>query len=336
MRFRQVWFVLFLACLLVPAGATDSVRLADIRQNLFSVCFAGERQAWVAGELGRVFRTTDGGSSFSRSPTETRDAFLSIACLPDGGIVVVGSNGLARRSADQGKTWKILDTGTRRNLLSVGFADARRGVAVGDYGTILSTEDGGDTWSPVALPAEIPLPEDIVEIVDPGDVLLYDVEFATAERAWIVGEFGVIFASSDGGRSWTAQKSPVETTLFGVGFADAENGWAVGIEEVMLRTRDGGNTWERQAVPERKGFVLALYDVAVHGRLGWAVGDNGMLLRTTDAGSSWQHVEIPIELAGNWFRGVAIGPGDEGLIVGGDGLMLATKGTEFRRLGVGS
>lgn len=317
----------------LPAhAARQPVERNDIRQNLFSTCFASENDGWMVGELGRAFYTTDGGKTFTRSDTGTRAAFLSVACVPDGSVVITGQKGLAIKSTDKGATWQPLQTGTKRELLSVSFATAQVGVAVGDFGTMIRTEDGGTTWSKVPLPSNFALPEDVAEIVEPGDVLLYDVEFPTPDQGWAVGEFGVIFATSDAGKTWTMQQSPVETTLFGVYFADAQNGWATGIEQVLLRTTDGGQTWRQLEVPGAKGFVLGIYDVAVRGTVGWAIGDSGLLLRTTDGGETWGQVELPIRLAGNWFRGIGMSPGTSGIIVGSEGEILLTSGDNYREL----
>jgi photosystem II stability/assembly factor-like uncharacterized protein len=310
----------------------SAVERSEIRQNLFSTCFISDTEGWVVGELGRAYRTTDGGKTFTRSETGTRAALLAVACLPDGSVVISGQKGLALKSTDHGKSWHALDTGVKRELISVHFATPEQGIAVGDFGTIVRTEDGGTTWTKVPLPSDIVLPEDIAEIVDPGDVLLYDVEFATPERGWIVGEFGVILTTNDGGRTWTPQKSPVGTTLFGVHFADAQHGWATGIEQVLLRTTDGGETWATTDVHGRKGFVLGIYDVAVEGQVGWAIGDSGLLLRSVDGGATWTSVDLPIALAGNWFRGIALAPGASGIIVGSEGEILLTNGSDYRQL----
>ncbi|MDX2168871.1 MAG: YCF48-related protein [Deltaproteobacteria bacterium] len=320
--------------LIAPAAAKDkdAISLSDIRQNLFSACFSSPNDGWVVGELGRVFHTADRGKTFSRSDTGTRDAFLTVACLPDGTVFIAGQHGLAMRSTDQGKSWTKVDTGTKRDLLSVDFANAQVGVAVGDFGTMIRTEDGGLTWTKVALPHDLQLPEDVAEIVDPGDVLLYDIDFATPERGWAVGEFGVIFTTADGGKTWTTQQSGVETTLFGVNFADENTGFATGIEQVLLRTTDGGQTWKELRVTGHKGFVLGLYDVAIQGKIGWVVGDSGLILRTTDGGETWTPIDLPIRLVGNWFRGVALTPGADGIIVGSEGEILLTQGDQYHEL----
>lgn len=333
-RHRRLFVLAAAWCALAaPArGEQETVARGDIRQNLFSTCFASEQEGWVVGELGRVYHTTDGGKTFSRSDPGTRTALTGVSCLSDGSVVVVGQKGLALRSTDKGQTWTKLETGSKRDLLSVDFATPQLGVAVGDFGVMIRTEDGGQTWTKIALPTDLVLPEDVAEIVEPGDVLLYDVDFVDAQHGWAVGEFGVLLATADGGQTWTAQKSPVETTLFGVHFTDPNNGFATGIEQVMLRTSDGGQHWEKVRVPGRKGFVLALFDVAVQGKVGWAIGDSGLLLRTTDAGASWQMVDLPIKLAGNWFRGIGLTPGTNGIIVGSEGLILTTEGDHYSEL----
>jgi photosystem II stability/assembly factor-like uncharacterized protein len=332
---RPQWLAVIAAVLCsLPASApaAETVTPSQIRQNLFSTCFFDDKDGWVVGELGRILHTTDGGQTFERVGNDLRTAYLSIACVPGGTVVVTGQHGLMLRSRDRGVTWDKLDTQTTRNLLSVDFADANTGLAVGDFGTILRTTDGGTNWTPIRLPENLPLPEDIAEIIEPGDVLLYDIEYVTPERAWVVGEFGVILTTMDGGLTWTSQPSGVGTTLFGVHFADAERGWAAGIESVLLHTKDGGATWQPQEVASEKGFVLALYDVDVEGQFGWAIGDSGLLLRTTDGGETWGKVDLPIQLAASWLRGISLTPGARGMVVGGEGVTLALDQANFREL----
>src|SRR5688572_25158405 len=85
-----------------------------------------------------------------------------------------------------------------------------------------------------------------------ADAELTSVFFLDADRGWAVGDRGVIWHTSDGGRSWKQQQSPTQCRLEAVQFLDGEIGWAVGgctqpythlTEGVVLRTRDGGKSW---------------------------------------------------------------------------------------------
>lgn len=318
---------------LADAAPATQVPHSSIRQSLFTTCSSPDGKRWIVGELGRIFSTTDNGQTIFRNEIDSREAFLAIACAPDGALLVTGQHGLVLRSRDGGTSWQKLETGTDRTLLAAAFADANTAFAIGDFGTIIRTTNGGDTWSSVALPEDMSLPEDVAEIIEPGDVLLYGLQFATPTLGWIVGEFGAVLKTEDAGESWVVQETPIDTTLFAVDFADTQRGWAVGIDEVMLQTTDGGENWSVQRIPQRRGFVLGIYNVAVRGNLGWAVGDNGLLLRSTNAGTSWERVELPIEYAANWLRDIDLDAKGEGLIVGGDGMILTTRGDQYQRPG---
>ncbi len=328
---RIAWSIVAL-CVWGIAGAASAgpVPHKSIRQSLFTTCSSPDGKRWIVGELGRIFSTTDNGQTIFRAEIDSKEAFLAIACSPDGSLLITGQRGLIMRSRDAGASWKKLEAGTDRTLLAVAYADANVAVAIGDFGAIVRSTNGGDSWTKIPLPEEMSLPEDIAEIIDPADVLLYGITFATPTHGWIAGEFGSILMTEDAGASWIAQDTPVETTLFAVAFADTQRGWAVGIEEVMLHTTDGGQTWNTQRVPSRRGFVLGLYNVAVEGNIGWAVGDNGLLLRSTNGGTSWERVDLPIEFAANWLRDIDIAKNGEGLIVGGNGMIMSTRGDQYQ------
>jgi photosystem II stability/assembly factor-like uncharacterized protein len=243
-----------------------------------------------------------------------------------------GQGGQLAHSVDGGKTWQPQTSGVNRQLLDIAFASPQRGVTVGDYGVLLRTEDGGKTWAKASLPAEIKLPEEVQDVVAPGDFIVYAVTFSDPDHAWIACEFGLVFASSDGGATWQQQTSTVASTLFGILFADAQHGWAVGIDSVLLATSDGGATWTNQHVETPKGFTLPLYNVEVKGNYGWAIGNSGFLLQTQDAGKTWHLANIPVKLAGTWFRGVSMLPDGRGFMVGARGMVLAAERDQFTPL----
>jgi photosystem II stability/assembly factor-like uncharacterized protein len=313
------------------APAAERILAANLRENLFATCFSSPTEGWAVGDLGRIFHTTDAGKSWEVQSAGTRRPFVAISCIDDL-IWVAGQSGQIAFSADGGKTWNAQNSGTNYQILGISFVTPQRGVAVGDFGTLLQTDDGGRTWNKRSMPADLKLPEEFVDVVDPGDVLLYASTFGDAEHVWVVGEFGIIINSSDGGVTWQQQASGVQTTLFGARFADPQRGWAVGIDAVMLMTTDGGATWVRQPVQSPKGFTLSLYDVMVQGNYGWAIGNSGFLLQTQDAGRTWQLVDVPVKLASSWFRGISLLPDGRGYVVGARGLVLAMDRDKYTTL----
>lgn len=320
-----------LALAFVAPVAAEPVSLREVRQNLFATCFATPRDAWMVGELGRIFHTADGGATWERQDAGTKRPFLTASCVDAETAWIAGKEGIVYGTTDGGATWVPAVTGSNRHLFALRFLTRDRGHGAGDFGTMIHTEDAGKTWSVRRVPPEVKLPTSAFDTgVDPGDVNLYAIANTGPDRLWVVGEFGTIMASEDGGRTLRQQHAPVETTLFGVHFADAQRGWAVGIDAVILRTEDGGETWMMQTPPV---VQRSFYDVLVEGERGWIVGDSGTVLQSTDGGATWVLYPLPIQLAANWIRSVALTASGHGLAVGAEGLVFAIDGRELRRPG---
>ena len=121
-----------------------------------------------------------------------------------------------------------------------------------------------------------PLREDLLDLVsDPSG------------KVWAVGQVGRILHSSDGGKSWTFQKSGITTALSGLAFRNPNVGVAVGYDGVILRTTDGGASWVK--VPS--GVQLYLTSAyAGPGSTMFAAGELGTILTSDDDGATWRIV----------------------------------------------
>jgi photosystem II stability/assembly factor-like uncharacterized protein len=324
----------FLVAALVVACAAvaraEPVNLGEVRQNLFSSCFPTEREGWMVGELGRIFRTEDGGKTWQRQDADTKRPFLTITCLDAKTAWIAGKEGIVYATRDGGTTWTPVKTGNNRHLFTLQFVNGQRGHGAGDFGTMVHTEDGGATWTASRVSEDVKLPESAIDTgVEPGDVNLYAISYGDDDHAWLVGEFGVVLASTDGGQTWHQQTTPVESTLFGVRFVDAKRGWAVGVDSIILDTEDGGTTWRLSHAPIAG---RSLYDIVVRGSQGWIVGESGTVLQTSDGGATWKASPLPIQLAANWIRSVSLSPDARGFAVGSEGLVMRIDGNTITRL----
>src|SRR4030095_8204166 len=96
--------------------------------------------------------------------------------------------------------------------------------------------------------------------------------FVDANTGTVVGEYGTIVRTTDGGNSWTIQASGTTQTLWAVSFTNANNGTAVGEGGVILRTTDSGEHWASQP----SGTTLQLRGVSfTDANNGAAVGESG-------------------------------------------------------------
>jgi uncharacterized repeat protein (TIGR03803 family) len=107
---------------------------------------------FAAGQLGQVWKTTDGGSHWT--PVMSLGSpyyWYGIAALNTNDVVVSGhDNGgmaLLRWSHDGGSSWgPIINLGPYQ-LFRVRFADSKNGLALDDAGNVFYTTNGGETGS---------------------------------------------------------------------------------------------------------------------------------------------------------------------------------------------
>jgi photosystem II stability/assembly factor-like uncharacterized protein len=140
--------------------------------------------AAVAGQ--GLYRSRDGGRTFSLASEEVGGNVFALAALPDGRILAGdGQQGLLE-SADGGASWRPR---LRAQLLglAVNPNDPKQLVAAGSSGISLSS-DGGRSWSSV-----LDLPQGAGPVAwSPSDPAL----------AYAVGFDRVLYRSEDGGETW--------------------------------------------------------------------------------------------------------------------------------------
>ncbi|MGY2491275.1 WD40/YVTN/BNR-like repeat-containing protein [Cupriavidus sp. CP313] len=181
----------------------------------------------------------------------------------------------------------------------------KRIVAVGEHGIILLSDDQGKTYRQVRSV--------------PVSATLSAVTFADDKHGWVVGQWGVILATRDGGETWEKQRmdTGVDQPLFSVLFINDRDGIAVGLWSLMVQTHDGGKTWTKKTLPKPPDGGKAdrnLYHVFADqkGAL-YISAEQGIVLKSTDGGENWSYLATGGR--GSLWSGVAIPDGR--IVVGG-------------------
>ena len=97
----------------------------------------------------------------------------------------------------------------------------------------------------------------------------------------VIGVYGEMYKTTDGGTSWTPQMAPLYTPpLHSVFFVDATIGYTTGDDGTIINTTDGGATWNFQISGTHLGLNSVFF---TNESTGYIVGAGGTILKTTMA-----------------------------------------------------
>lgn len=128
-----------------PAAGEDPYAAATGDENHLNQMFAGPdaNTIFLAAEAGAVYRSLDGGTTWSKTLTGYVGSFWGGLTAKDGSVYVTGMRGNIWRSTDKGATFTKLDTNGADQSIAGGIQlDDGSMVFVGLGGQVLYTKDG--------------------------------------------------------------------------------------------------------------------------------------------------------------------------------------------------
>jgi gliding motility-associated-like protein len=129
-------------------------------QNFRVIEFPSRNTGYVAGTRDTVWKTTDGGVTWSKLPLPTpgitpQITYTDMFALNDNTVFLTG-NGFPRkvvfRTTDGGNTWQDITSNIPAiypvgNMNGVVFHDVNNGYVIGPGGALLITNNGGTSWT---------------------------------------------------------------------------------------------------------------------------------------------------------------------------------------------
>lgn len=265
------------------------------------VFFLDSTHGWIVVEdhrldLSDLFRTTDGGKSWTRVQAPSGVGEICFV-TPNLGWAIRGIKsgeryfGYLLRTSDSGSTWnqtmtQPLDAGLAPDefVVHMAFSDGKLGwffsSGTGPAGSVLVTRDGGKTVQVLSTPS------------DDRD---YRGIFALpGERVWVLGSNNIL-STHDIGETWEQQFNWVEphpnsaqTMLSSGSFFPDGLGWVVGQnvdKGIVLATHDFGRHWNQVYESAESQNLYSVY--FSDERNGCAIGFDESIFCTNDGGTTW-------------------------------------------------
>lgn len=217
-----------------------------------------------------VYRSTDAGQTWQLAPVsdvgeDTRLSFVDdrVGYLA-GAASAAGSEGVTLyRTTDAGASWQPVSdsannshdgTGIPIGCLksAIGWRDAQTGfIGKSCYGPgsgLLATHDGGVHWSPQSIPLPPNRPQGA------GDITIGQPVFfgsrtgyldAHAFTASLSAELSYLFATHDGGATWSYAQAPA--TAYDVLAIDSQHDLTILSDGTIETSSDDGHHWTRGA-----------------------------------------------------------------------------------------
>jgi photosystem II stability/assembly factor-like uncharacterized protein len=211
-------------------------REIDYYDDLYSATAVGADHLWVAGYFGSIYRTRDGGKSWTKLPSSTQKSIYGISFADEQNGWAIGRRGFIIHTTDGGDTWERQSTPRQpaQHMFAIHAIDASRAYMVGEWGGRYFTQDGGKTWEDHSFTVDESHPtfqyltEFELEKFYNGetiydDLYLNDVFFLDKNIGWIVGEYGLTYYTEDGGTTWEKGKILGDVVLGDIAFEAGSN-----------------------------------------------------------------------------------------------------------------
>ncbi|TVP87452.1 MAG: glycosyl hydrolase [Pseudomonadaceae bacterium] len=271
------------------------------RTDFFQAMAANQQLTVLAGNAGVLLRSADNGGSWQRLQLPTEASLIDLDLCPDQSFIALSfDNRIWHGSADASE-WTAYPLPSSEQMMTAACAPDGSWWAAGGFSTWQVSDDQGANWQEDSLYE---------------DAILTNLQFIDEDQAVMLGEFGMLFTSDDGGQSWEPAGSlPDEFYPHASHFNSLDQGWVGGLNGFIYYTRDGGESWQRQTTPTEVpifGFINDAQGL-------FALGDNATVLGLE--GQQWQMLPTPDQPL--YLRTGRMLPNQQLLVAGGRGLVLS-------------
>ncbi|OZC35675.1 photosystem I reaction center subunit IV [Marinobacter vinifirmus] len=289
---------------------------------------AGDRIVAV-GERGHVIYSDDEGQTWTQAEVPVSVTLNAVDFGSDSSGWVVGHSGVVLHSGDAGATWQLQFDGLQAAELVIESREEQIAAMEERIEQAPEAEKGDLEW---ALDDLFFALENVQADMEIGPVNpLLDVWFENDQHGFVVGAYGMVLRTQDGGETWEdwgpQLSNPQNFHLNSVARVTGGGLVIVGEAGQVHVSVDNGDTWERRESP----YDGSLFGVMGTGKVNevLAFGLRGNTMLSTDLGRSWTMVANE---GGTTLNNGSVADDGRVTLVGNSGavLMSSNGGESFR------
>ena len=275
---------------------SQSIRRTD---QLMTIVQRKDGSQLIAGNNGLLLSRDNASGKWLRE-TLSREGvnpnFIGSSVCPDGTVVLLAYENQIWWFKDN---WQSSALPTDEEVQAVSCSPLGDIWVTGSFSTILVSRDNFNTWTETSMGE---------------DSMLTAITFISPSKGYIVGEFGLILTTSNGGDSWE-HLDPISDEFYPLSahFEGDQQGWVGGLQGVIMHTSDGGKTWNKQVSSTQAPIYNFIRNESLY-----ATGDQGSVLSLE--GSKW--IAVPATDIPTYFRSGIASDTNTLLLVGGWGVVL--------------
>ena len=242
------------------------------------VARSGDRLVAV-GPRGLIRLSTDGARSWKQVASPVATDLVAVRFTPDGAVWAVGHDGVALRSRDGGLSWqRMLDGRSLLKLLRTTY-DVR--AQAGEASAAAVQKEIARAIGQSATPDLMPSP-------------FLDVWFADANEGFLIGAFGLLLRTRDGGQSWEPliERSDNDRRfhLYAMD-GQGERRFIAGEQGLVMRWDAATGRFAKLESP----YIGSYFGIDVQGRRVVVYGLRGNAFVSQDEGASWQKITTGVD-----------------------------------------
>ena len=236
--------------------------------SAFTDCFLQKGSEIFAGFTGGVLKSTDDGIAWT-DPNSSLNANILHMIVKDS-VIYAGGSGIFR-STDDGATWTASENGLELGPVN-GLAQVGTKLFAATGAGVIESTNGGNSWSTAT---------------GTGSANDMTSSIAAYDSTILVGWGGGIIRSTDGGNTWIwpgTDGPSYSGTVFSIVMDSAYS--YIGTEYGVMVSADRGATWKSisTGLPVNKVLSLAVADTDLY-----ATSFSDGVYASTDNGANWTH-----------------------------------------------